>query len=183
MSDWKERLGVVYSTNRDYQYQTSEEEQPETLSPEKQDLRVWLDKKHRAGKVATLIKGFVGSDDDLSDLARMLKNKCGVGGSSKDGEIQQITLHSKVKLCDVSPTAEKFGAEAKLQVGDRVHGLTDLRKQIRVLFVVDRPVDVPMYWNVVRNYNSTAKHIAKASNGFTISVRIFKRFREMFCYQ
>lgn len=87
MSDWKERLGVVYSTNRDYQYQTTEEEQPETLSPEKQDLRVWLDKKHRAGKVATLIKGFVGSDDDLSDLARMLKNKCGVGGSSKDGEI------------------------------------------------------------------------------------------------
>lgn len=86
-NDWKARLGMVYSTNPDFQYTTDDEPEVETLAPEKQDLRVWLDRKHRAGKVATIVRGFVGSADDLSDLARMLKSKCGVGGSAKDGEI------------------------------------------------------------------------------------------------
>lgn len=86
-NDWKARLGMVYSTNPDFQYQTEEPEPVETLAPERQELRVWLDRKQRGGKVVTLIKGFIGSDDDLADLARMLKNKCGVGGAAKEGEI------------------------------------------------------------------------------------------------
>ena len=87
MNDWKQRLGMVYSTNPDFEYQTSEEEVQQTLPPQQQNLRVWLDRKQRGGKVVTLVKGFVGTDDDLADLGRMLKSKCGVGGSAKDGEI------------------------------------------------------------------------------------------------
>ena len=86
-NDWKSRLGVVYSTNPDYSYDTGEEQPAETLPPAQQDLRIWLDRRHRAGKSATVIRGFVGSEDDLSALARMLKSKCGTGGSAKDGEI------------------------------------------------------------------------------------------------
>lgn len=78
---------MVYSTNPDFEYQTTEEEQPQTLPPAQQNLRVWLDRKQRGGKVVTLVKGFVGTDEDLADLGRMLKSKCGVGGSAKDGEI------------------------------------------------------------------------------------------------
>ena len=87
MSDWKERLGMVYSTNPDFEYTTQEPEQAETLPPSQQNLRVWLDRKQRGGKQVTLVKGFVGSDDDLAELGRMLKSRCGVGGSAKDGEI------------------------------------------------------------------------------------------------
>ena len=87
MTDWKERLGMVYSTNPDFEYTVQESEQAETLPPEKQNLRVWLDRKQRGGKTVTLVKGFVGTDEDLADLGRMLKSKCGVGGSAKDGEI------------------------------------------------------------------------------------------------
>ena len=87
-NDWKSRLGMVYSTNPDYQYETEDNrDMEETLEPSKQDLRVWLDRKQRAGKQVTLVKGFVGSDEDLRELASMLKNKCGVGGSAKNGEI------------------------------------------------------------------------------------------------
>ena len=87
MADWKERLGMVYSTNPDFQYTTAEQESVTTLPAEQQNLRIWLDRKQRGGKVVTLIKGFVGTDEDLSELGRMLKSKCGVGGSAKDGEI------------------------------------------------------------------------------------------------
>ena len=87
MSDWKERLGMVYSTNPDFEYTTAEEVEPTTLAPEKQNLRVWLDRKHRGGKTVTLVKDFVGSEADLLELGRMLMSKCGVGGSAKDGEI------------------------------------------------------------------------------------------------
>ena len=86
-NDWKARLGMVYSTNPDFQSQPDEEPEAETLPPAQQDLRVWLDRKHRAGKVATLIKGFVGREEDLQILAKLLKTKCGVGGSAKEGEI------------------------------------------------------------------------------------------------
>lgn len=86
-NDWKARLGVVFSTNPDFQYTTDEEESVETLPPAKQNLRVWLDRNHRGGKTVTLIKGFVGSEEDLKELAKELKNRCGVGGSAKDGEI------------------------------------------------------------------------------------------------
>ncbi len=85
--DWKDRLGVVFSTNPDFQYENDSEEEQETLTPNQQDLRVMLDKKNRKGKAVTLITGFVGTDADLKDLAKLLKSKCGVGGSSKDGEI------------------------------------------------------------------------------------------------
>lgn len=86
-NDWKARLGVVFSTNPDFQYNTEEQEEVATLPPAKQNLRVWLDRNHRGGKTVTLIKGFVGSDEALKELAKELKNRCGVGGSAKDGEI------------------------------------------------------------------------------------------------
>lgn len=86
-NDWKARLGVVFSTNPDFEYQTDEPQQAETLPPAKQNLRVWLDRNHRGGKTVTIVRGFVGSDDDLTALARELKSKCGVGGSAKDGEV------------------------------------------------------------------------------------------------
>lgn len=76
---------IMYSTNPDFEFE--HEAEIETLPASEQDLRIWLDKKHRGGKQATLIKGFIGNDDDLKDLAKILKTKCGVGGSSKDGEI------------------------------------------------------------------------------------------------
>lgn len=86
-NDWKARLGMVYSTNPDFQYTTDEVEEAETLAPAEQNLRVWLDRKQRGGKVVTLVKGFVGREADLAELARLLKTKCGVGGAAKEGEI------------------------------------------------------------------------------------------------
>ncbi|MDE5708589.1 MAG: translation initiation factor [Alistipes sp.] len=86
-NDWKSRLGMVYSTDPDFKYETLRDEEPATLAPAQQDLRVWLDRRHRGGKVATLVRGFVGRDDDLQALARMLKTRCGVGGAAKEGEI------------------------------------------------------------------------------------------------
>lgn len=86
-NDWKSRLGVVFSTNPDFQYNTMGEEEAETLEPSKQKLIVKIDRKGRAGKQVTLVTGFVGKEDDLKELGKMLKTKCGVGGSVKDGEI------------------------------------------------------------------------------------------------
>jgi translation initiation factor 1 len=86
-NDWKDRLGVVFSTNPDYSYQHNKEDEEETLPNNKQDLRVTLDKKQRAGKSVTLITGFIGREEDLKELGKLLKTKCGVGGTVKDGEI------------------------------------------------------------------------------------------------
>jgi translation initiation factor 1 len=87
MAKKKERLNVVYSTNPDFQYQFEEEANTYTLPNGQQKLYVSIDKKHRAGKEVTLVEGFVGSEDDLKELGKMLKNKCGVGGAVKEGEI------------------------------------------------------------------------------------------------
>lgn len=84
----KKRVDIVYSTNPDYQYQYDEQIEQETLEPSKQKLKVYLDTKARKkGKQATLISGFVGTDEDLKDLGKLLKTKCAVGGSVKEGEI------------------------------------------------------------------------------------------------
>ena len=87
MNDWKKRLGVVFSTNPDFNYQAEEDQQPDTLAPDKQKLRVAVEKKGRAGKTVTVVKGFTGSEEDLKNLEKMLKTKCGTGGSAKDGVI------------------------------------------------------------------------------------------------
>ncbi len=86
-NDWKKRDGVVYSTSDNFDYQYDGSESQETLPPNQQKLKVLLDKKARAGKQVTLVEGFVGSEDNLKELGKLLKNKCGVGGSAKDGEI------------------------------------------------------------------------------------------------
>ncbi len=86
-NDWKSRLGVVYSTNPDFQYQTEATQEADTLPPEKQRLIVGIDRRNRGGKQVTLVSGFVGKADDLKELGRTLKTKLGVGGSAKDGEI------------------------------------------------------------------------------------------------
>jgi len=88
MGKKKNRVGVVYSTNPDYDY-THEEDlnQEEDLPPNQQRLRVLLDRKQRKGKEVTLVTGFEGTEDTLKELGKMLKSKCGVGGSVKDGEI------------------------------------------------------------------------------------------------
>jgi len=96
-NDWRDRLGVMYSTNPDFQYNTEEEEEEETLPKEKQLLRISLDKRNRGGKMVTLITGFRGTADDLTELGKFLKVKCGVGGSAKEGEIiVQGDLRQKV---------------------------------------------------------------------------------------
>ena len=83
----KNRNGIVFSTNPDFEYQNDNDDNIETLDPSEQDLRVLIDRKKRRGKEVTLVIGFEGNDDDLKDLGKMLKSKCGVGGSVKDGEI------------------------------------------------------------------------------------------------
>lgn len=86
-NDWKDRLGVVYSTNADFQFTTEEPEQQETLPKNEQRLRVAIEKNGRGGKVVTIVRGFVGTEDDMKSLGKFLKTKCGVGGSVKDDEI------------------------------------------------------------------------------------------------
>lgn len=102
------RVGVVYSTSDDYTYQYSNEEQA-TLPIDEQKLSVYIDKKGRGGKEVVLIKGFVGTNDDLNLLAKVLKTQCGVGGSAKEGEI----VIQGNKRDQVLSILEKLGYNAK----------------------------------------------------------------------
>lgn len=83
----KKRINIVYSTNPDYNYDHDEEEEQSTLAPAEQNLKVTLDRKQRKGKSVTLVTGFIGAEDDLKELGKILKSKCGVGGTVKNNEI------------------------------------------------------------------------------------------------
>ena len=85
--DRKKRVGVVFSTNPDYEYSDDSQEETKTLPKNQQKLRLNMERAGRGGKTVTLVKGFVGSDEDITSLCKLLKQKCGVGGSVKDGEI------------------------------------------------------------------------------------------------
>jgi translation initiation factor 1 len=86
-NEWKNRDGVVYSTNSDFQFRYEEKNKQATLPPQQQNLKVQLDKSGRAGKQVTLVTGFIGKTEDIEALTKLLKTKCGVGGSAKEGEI------------------------------------------------------------------------------------------------
>lgn len=112
MSKNKRKDGVVFSTKSDYEYAYEEENEEETLVPKQQNLKVLLDRKQRKGKVVTLVTGFIGSSSDLKDLGKILKTKCGVGGTIKNGEI--IIQGDFVKkameiLIDLNYKAKKSG--------------------------------------------------------------------------
>jgi len=96
----KEKVNIVYSTNPNFQFQFDEEEEIQTLPNAQQKLYVSIDRKQRAGKEVTLVEGFVGTDEDMKELGKMLKSKCGVGGTAKDNEIL-IQGNFKEKIFDL----------------------------------------------------------------------------------
>ena len=100
MAKKKEKLNVVYSTNPDFNYQFEETEETETLSKNQQKLYVSIDKKQRGGKEVTLVEGFIGSEEDLKELGKFLKSKCGVGGTVKEMDIL-IQGNFKDKITDL----------------------------------------------------------------------------------
>jgi len=86
-NSFKNRIGVVYSTDDSFSYNENQEQEEDTLMNNQQHLKVMLDKKNRGGKKVTLVSGFVGLTKDINELGKALKNKCGVGGNVKDREI------------------------------------------------------------------------------------------------
>jgi translation initiation factor 1 len=85
LTDLSDLGGFVFSTDKDFDFQKKENR--ETLAPNQQHLEAIFSNKGRAGKTVTVIKGFIGTEEDLKELAKLLKTKCGVGGSLKDQEI------------------------------------------------------------------------------------------------
>lgn len=98
--DWKDKLNFAYSTNPDFKPEEEESSEHKTVPPSKQKLIVGIERKNRGGKVVTIVKGFVGPDDELNKLGKTLKTKCGVGGSVKDGEIL-IQGENKQKVASI----------------------------------------------------------------------------------
>lgn len=87
MSNKKKFKNIVYSTDPNFVYEYEENEKMETLPNDKQNLSIHLEKKHRGGKTVSIVKNFLGDTSDLAELGKLLKTKCGTGGSVKDGEI------------------------------------------------------------------------------------------------
>lgn len=97
-NDWKDRLGIVFSTNPDYKYEESRDTESDTLPKNRQHLHVYFERAGRKGKTVTIVDGFVGMSEDLKSLEKLLKTSCGTGGSSKDGKvIIQGNLVDKIK--------------------------------------------------------------------------------------
>jgi translation initiation factor 1 len=108
-NDWKKREGVVYSTSSEFEYQHQQDNESQTLPPQQQSLKIFLDKSGRAGKQVSVVSGFIGSAADLESLGKLLKSKCGVGGSVKDGEVL-IQGDVREKILQI---LEKEGYKAK----------------------------------------------------------------------
>lgn len=87
MNERKKRKNIVYSTNPDFHYEYDEETEPDTLPPGEQNLFITIDRKQRNGKIVTIISGFTGKKSDLESLGKLLREKCGAGGTVKDNEI------------------------------------------------------------------------------------------------
>jgi len=96
----KQRVNVVYSTNSNFSFEEDDQDEIETLDKQQQQLKVFIDRKQRKGKSVTIVSGFIGNEEDLQDLAKILKTKCGVGGNAKDGEIL-IQGELRDKVCDM----------------------------------------------------------------------------------
>ncbi len=104
----KNYTGIVYSTNPDHEFNTDADPEADTLPPQQQPLKVWLDRRS-GGKVVTAVRGFVGTATDLAELGKQLKTACGTGGTVKDGEIQIQGDHREKILTYL--TGKKYAAK------------------------------------------------------------------------
>ncbi len=103
---------IVFSTDPDYLIQNELDEKNEVCAPEKQNLRIWLERRPR-NKVVSIVRGFVGKENELKDLSKLMKKKCGVGGSIKTGEII-VQTKDRQKLLQI---LSDLGYSAKLSGG------------------------------------------------------------------